>query len=67
MTNLTSRVRRLELFAEQSAGCRVCGGQLIIGIPADCQFPAWLSPSGRCRGCGNAIKLYPDEYLERLR
>jgi hypothetical protein len=66
--HVNGRIRTLERLARSEAGCRVCQGRLVAGVTGenDDVYPPWVDASGRCRGCGNHIKLYPQEQLDRL-
>ena len=68
MSGLNGRVRVLERHERQADGCRACRGRLVAGVTGEDNdaYPEWVDAQGRCRGCGTAIKFYPQWMLDRL-
>jgi hypothetical protein len=68
VNGLNGRVRALERQERLADGCRACQGRLVGGVTGahDDEYPPWVDVRGRCRGCGTAIKCYPQWMLDRL-
>ena len=64
--NLNGRLKALERQVDQAAGCPDCGGVMLYGLSDGEPVPAWLDDQGRCRRCGNGVKVVPQDLLDRL-
>jgi hypothetical protein len=63
---LHGRLILLERVARAEAGCQVCHGCPIAGWDEEKRMPGWVNERGQCRGCGQYVKAYPQELLDRL-